>query len=401
MPELRLPNFSAALNLPRISVQWLQQVSLLALACYLGGWAGLALPSFGPGGSLLWPPTGIALAALFRLGGRVWPGVWIGAYVLALSSGSPPLSAGWVACASTLGPLAAAAWLRRRGLRFGLDQRRDLWMFATIGVGLLALTTAGTSVLWRTMGGTLALSQAGAAWFFGGLGDALGVLAVGLPLLSVSASSLDRAARRSQWVPALGLSLGAVGSAWLAFGGAGDAHPALLPLTFLPHVLLGRLAVRNGLFAGSVAALLACGGAALASINGVGPIASLDPNRSVELLWGYLFTLVAVAPLMASLAGRLMVDGKRWKLALDASHTGVAELDMVSGRLRMSPGWLAALGFPAQEFGHARSQDLIQNTPDLEHPVHPRARRGPTRLSGPGYRALDCHRTQHPEQVRE
>ena len=353
MPELRLPNFSAALNVPRSTAQWLQQVPLLALACYLAGRAGLVLPSFGLDGSLLWPPAGIALAALLRLGGRVWPGVWIGAFILALSGGSAPVPAGLVACGGTLGPVVAAAWLRRRRLRVDLDQPRDLWMFGAIGVGLLALITAGTGVLWRTIGGTLPFSQAGAAWFIGGLGDALGVLAVGLPLLSVSAASLNRAVRLSQWVPTLGMSLGAVGGAWFAFGAAGDAHPALLPLMFLPHVLLGRLAVRNGIFAASVAALLACGGAALASVNGFGSTEVLDPSRSVELLWGYMFTMAAVPLLMASLVGGLMTDGKRWKLALDATHTGVAELDMLSGRFRMSPRWLGALGFPAQEFGQA------------------------------------------------
>ena len=353
MPELRLSSFTAALNVPAGSVPWARWVSLLALAYYLGGRFGMAVPAFEPNTSLLWPPTGIALAALLRLGLGVWPGVWIGAFLLALSAGSPPWLAALLALGNTLGPALATFWLRRKKLHIELDRRRDLWLFVAIGIVAAMLVTTSNGVLWLAVGGDLYWSQAGTAWLHGWLGDALGALAVGIPLLTLSKRSLARAFGQPHWAPTLILSLGAVASGWLAFAVSGGAYLVLLPLIFLPHLLLGWLVARSGTFAASSAALLVGIGAALATVNGLGPLQAVDPQRSVALLWGYVFTLVVVPLLMSTLIGELAAGGQRWKRALDASGTGVAELDVVSGRLVMSARWLGLLGFETQEFGHA------------------------------------------------
>jgi diguanylate cyclase (GGDEF)-like protein/PAS domain S-box-containing protein len=353
VPELRLSSFTAALNVPAGSIQWARWVSLLALTYYIGGRVGLAVPAFGPDISLLWPPTGVALAAMLRLGVGVWPGVWTGAFLLSLSAGSAPWLAALLATGNTLGPVLATYWLRRRKLRLELDRRRDLWMFVSIGIGAAPLLAASSSVLWMSVSGAIPASDIRTAWLHAWLGHALGALAVGIPLLTLSRPSLTRAFGHSHWAPTLILSLGAIASGWLAFAVSGGAYLVLLPLIFLPHVLLGWLTARSGTFAAASAALLVSVGAALATVNGLGPLQQVDPQRGVALLWGYVFTLVAVPLLMSTLIGELAAGGKRWKRALEASDTGSAELDVVSGRLLMSPHWLGQLGFMTQEFGHA------------------------------------------------
>ncbi|QJE74074.1 hypothetical protein HHL28_14110 [Aerophototrophica crusticola] len=47
---------------------------LLALACAAGGWLGLRAPYLGEAVTLVWPPTGIAFAALWLGGLRLVPG---------------------------------------------------------------------------------------------------------------------------------------------------------------------------------------------------------------------------------------------------------------------------------------------------------------------------------------
>jgi diguanylate cyclase (GGDEF)-like protein/PAS domain S-box-containing protein len=353
VPELRLSSFTVALNVPTGSVQWARWVSLLALVYYVGGRVGQAVPAFGPDTSLLWPPSGIALAAMLRLGVGVWPGVWIGAFLLALSAGSAPWLAALLASGHTLGPALATYWLRGRGLHLKLDRRRDLWMFVIIGIGAAMLVTASNAVVWHTVSGALRWNQLGVAWLHAWLGDALGALALGVPLLTLSRASLARAFGQSHWAPTLILSLGAIASGWLALAVSGGAYLVLLPLIFLPHLLVGWLAARSGIFAASSTALLVSVGAALATVNGLGPLQQVDPQRSVALLWGYVFTLVSVPLLMSTLVGELAAGGRRWKRALEASDTDVAELDMVSGRLELSPRWLGQLGFATQEFGHS------------------------------------------------
>src|SRR5262245_14043981 len=41
--------------------------------------------------SALWPPAGIALAALLAFGGRIWPGILIGAAIANLGVGGTPV----------------------------------------------------------------------------------------------------------------------------------------------------------------------------------------------------------------------------------------------------------------------------------------------------------------------
>jgi integral membrane sensor domain MASE1 len=79
------------------------RVALLAAAYYLTGRLGLTLPAVGASITLVWPPSGIAVAALLRWGPRHWPGVWLGALLVNLP-GSPALVAAGSASATRSAP---------------------------------------------------------------------------------------------------------------------------------------------------------------------------------------------------------------------------------------------------------------------------------------------------------
>jgi len=67
----------AVLTLPR---GWVAaaQIALLAALYFLSAKLALAL-AIPPGyATPIWPPSGIALAALLLAGTRLWPGVWLG-----------------------------------------------------------------------------------------------------------------------------------------------------------------------------------------------------------------------------------------------------------------------------------------------------------------------------------
>jgi integral membrane sensor domain MASE1 len=50
----------------------------LALAYFASGQLGLTVPYLGAFVSLIWPPTGLAVAVLWRGGLSRWPGIWLG-----------------------------------------------------------------------------------------------------------------------------------------------------------------------------------------------------------------------------------------------------------------------------------------------------------------------------------
>ena len=172
--DLPISRFPIAL-LGRFSApQWVLRVSLVIAAIGLGGALGLAAPQIDGGVSLIWPPIGIALAALLRFGVGVWPGVFVGGVLVSLSTGRPLWLAALIAAGNTLGPALAAAVLQRDGLHVALDRRRDVWLFGAIGAAAATLFTASNGSFWLAAGGAIGWADAPRVWAYWWLGDAMG-----------------------------------------------------------------------------------------------------------------------------------------------------------------------------------------------------------------------------------
>src|SRR3954465_9246366 len=74
---------------------------------------GLSLDAAAGFATLVWPPTGVSLAALLLLGRRFWPAVFIGAVISNLLSGAPVLVALGIGCGNTCEALIAVTLLGR------------------------------------------------------------------------------------------------------------------------------------------------------------------------------------------------------------------------------------------------------------------------------------------------
>ena len=86
---------------------------LLALAYFAFGRLGLAIPYVGTHITLIWLPTGIAVAALLRWGYRYWPGIFLGALLTNFTLDAHLLLAISIALGNTLSPLLTV-WLLHR-----------------------------------------------------------------------------------------------------------------------------------------------------------------------------------------------------------------------------------------------------------------------------------------------
>ena len=368
MPALRIAVPWLPVSLSAATLTWVGRVIAVALAYYLGGRLSMAIPPLAVHVNLVWLPVGVALAALLRWGWGMWPAVAVGAYWLAAGTGLPPWLAAALAIGHTVGPAAATWGLNRLGLHHALDRRRDLWHFGLLGAVAGTLLSASNGVLWLAFSGHISSARIPAAWLYWWLGDAVGALLLGVPLLTLSRSALRRAFTEWRWVGTLLLSGATIASGMVAFSrGSG----ALSPLIFVPHLLLCWLAVRSGVFAASLPALLLTGGAAYATASGLGPFFQGQVAHSLALLWGYACTLSATPLLLTALIGELTANDERWQLALDSSHIGVAEWNLAAGELSLSRRWLAMLGHQTQSFGrtfaaawermHAEDQPALQD----------------------------------------
>jgi PAS domain S-box-containing protein len=146
----------------------------------------------------VWAPTGIALAALFLYGPRLWPAVALGAVVANATSGASGADAIFISVGNTLEALVGSLLLRRVGFRPALDRVRDIFMLVFFGaVASTAISaTNGVTTLW--LSGEIEGSHYGSEWLLWWVGDGMGDLIVASLIFVLSTKPfqlLDRRAR--------------------------------------------------------------------------------------------------------------------------------------------------------------------------------------------------------------
>src|SRR5436309_15247134 len=82
----------------------------------------------------VWPPTGIALAALILGGYRLWPAIAVGALLTNVNTGVPPETVLGIVTGNTLEALAGA-FLLRRVTDFNPSLRRVKDVLALVAAG--------------------------------------------------------------------------------------------------------------------------------------------------------------------------------------------------------------------------------------------------------------------------
>ena len=123
----------------------------------------------------VWPPAGIAIAALVLAGYRVWPGVFIGALVANAMTGEPVWTAVAIAAGNTIGPLFGAWMLRLFRFDPAFSKTRDVLIFVAFA-SLLAMTITASNGVAQLMLAHLAPANVGETWALWWTGDAMGVL---------------------------------------------------------------------------------------------------------------------------------------------------------------------------------------------------------------------------------
>src|SRR6187401_2058523 len=76
--------------------------------------------------SAVWPPTGIALAAIVIYGHRIWPGIWFGAFMANITASELINTAFGIALGNTLEAPMGAWLLRWAGFDKSLERLKDV-----------------------------------------------------------------------------------------------------------------------------------------------------------------------------------------------------------------------------------------------------------------------------------
>ena len=295
--------------------------AVLLIVYFMAGKFGLS--SFAlihPSASAVWLPTGIALAALMLGGLKLVPAVFVGAFLVNVTTaGSIPSSLG-VALGNTLeGVLAVTLVERFAGGRNAFTTAAGILRFIGFGALLSTTVSATIGVASLAAGGYATEGEAAAVWFTWWLGDAAGaVLVTPLVVLWWRNRSWGWSVREAEEV---GLLFGAVG----VVGAVTFFHPLLAryPLAFLCLAPLVWAALRFPPREIATAIAMLAVIATSATANDRGPFAMLTPNEALLVLQAFLVLISMTALPMAALT-----DERR--LALERERAARAEADAAS-----------------------------------------------------------------------
>jgi signal transduction histidine kinase len=161
----------------RSTVRFVIALILLAAIYTAAARAGLVLDAIAGFATLVWAPTGISIAALLLFGYRLWPAIFVGAFVANSLTGASVLAALGIACGNTLEAVVATAILvRTPGFRLGLDRLEDVARFIVLGAVLSTAISATVGVSTLFLAGTITTSQIAITWRAWWLGDLVGAL---------------------------------------------------------------------------------------------------------------------------------------------------------------------------------------------------------------------------------
>src|SRR5206468_8095273 len=191
----------------------------LTLVYLVAGKLGLMLAFVHASATAVWPPTGIALVALLMLGPRVWPAIFLGAFIVNITTAGSVATSIGIAAGNTLEGVVGAYLVRRfaRGPQ-AFNRARDVFTFAVLAGLLSTMVSATVGVASLSLGGFSNWGDSGSVWWTWWLGDVAGALIVA-PVLVLWVTNPRVRWGRSQGREAALLLLLLVVASQVVFGG--------------------------------------------------------------------------------------------------------------------------------------------------------------------------------------
>jgi signal transduction histidine kinase len=293
---------------------WALNIVLTAVY-FIAAKLGLSMASLHINVSPVWPPTGIAIAAVLMLGYKVWPGILLGAFLINLSTGVSVATSSGIAIGNTLEAVLATFLLHRFiGRKNFLDRAQDVFKFWLFAATLSTLASATVGTLSLCLGGAANWSSYGSLWLTWWLGDGVGALVVAPVFLTWGMTSYQQwlSGRFSEallWLLLLSIV------ALIVFGGWFPTGVTNYPLEYLTIPFLVWAALRFGQYGVTVGIVLLSGIAIWGTLQGIGPFIRETPNESLLLLQLFIGTVTITALVLAAVVTeRKIVEEERAQL---------------------------------------------------------------------------------------
>ena len=232
---------------PLCSLRYLPLTTFLVFVVYLvSAKFGLASAVVHPSATAIWPPTGIALAALILFGYPLWPGIFLGALFANLTTAGSIWTSTGIAVGNTLEALVGAYLVNRfAGGRRVFDRPQDVLKFAAL-TGLISTALSATfGVTTLYLGGLADFSHYDEIWFTWWLGDMGGALIIAPLLILWGLNPRFSLTRKELWERLLSLTL-LIAAGYFAFARLPALDVRSSSVAFLIVPMLLWAAIRYG-----------------------------------------------------------------------------------------------------------------------------------------------------------
>ena len=305
---------------------------LVGLVYFALAYLGLRLASINPSATPIWPPTGLAIAAILLWGNRIAPAIFIGALLINQLTAGSILTSLAIAGGNTLEAVIAGYLVRlwAEGEQV-FDTPTGIAKFTLISLAATMVSaTIGVSSL--TLAGYAEMSSFISVWLTWGLGDLAGALVV-TPVVVLWAKS-EPASLTPPQITRTGLTyLAAVAVGVMVFGCPVMHHiPVHEALGFLVVLPLLWASLRQGPRDTATVALIISAFAVGCTLLQCGPFAKPNQNDLFILLLAFtISTSVLSLALSADVAVRRRIENQQRQRSLETEALWQATVEVAFG----------------------------------------------------------------------
>ncbi len=283
------------------SPAYLFRAAGVAALYFVAGKIGLSLALIHPSASAIWAPSGIALAALLLMGVRVWPAIFVGAFLVNEATAGSLATSSAIAAGNTLEAVVGSYLVTRfaNGPKC-FDRVGGVFKFAALAGLCSTMISATVGVTSLSLAGFAPWARYESIWLTWWLGDTTGVLVVAPPLLFWAADH-SLADLRRRYLEAGSLVLATIATGIIVFFELIHFPEPGFPMRFLSIPALLWAALRFG--RREVATLLAllAATAVAAILVGRGSSPGVSPNQLFLLLQLFMGVISVTMLLVATL----------------------------------------------------------------------------------------------------